>query len=472
MTDKKYKRLWSNTASVAVGTLGSKLLMYLLVRFYTEVLTNEQYSIASNITETAALIIPIVSLGIGEAIFRFSLDEAYDKKGVFTSGICVSLCGFTALLILSPLLFLTSYFKDYVFIIAIYVVSSITHTVCSQFIRGLNMYRLYALQGLVNTLFTVGYNLLFLIPLKMGIYGYVLAIAAADISASLFIIIAAKLYRYIDVKRVEKSTVRSMLIFALPLIPTTISWWITNVSDRFLVTYFKGDAANGIYAASYKIPTLLTVLVGIFNNAWKYSASSEEGSEDEASFVSSIGDFFTSAMFLVSSALILFSNLIAKIMFSSDFYEARVYIPVLTAAMLFSSLASFAGTIFISHKKSSYSLVTSVIPALVNIILNIILIPLFDGRFAAMGAAIATLVSYMLMYLLKALASKKLLNYKLGLPRVLIFSVILFISAAFMSIGGAYCYAVSAVCLVLTAIIGAPSLLKGVMPILRRLRRR
>ena len=50
MTDKKYKRLWSNTASVAVGTLGSKLLMYLLVRFYTEVLTNEQYSIASNIT--------------------------------------------------------------------------------------------------------------------------------------------------------------------------------------------------------------------------------------------------------------------------------------------------------------------------------------------------------------------------------------------------------------------------------------
>ena len=89
-----------------------------------------------------------------------------------------------------------------------------------------------------------------------------------------------------------------------------------------------------------------------------------------------------------------------------------------------------------------------------------------------MGAAIATLVSYLLMYLLKAFASKKLLSYKLGMPKVMLFSLILLVSAAFMSVGGAYCYTVSAICLVLTAIIGAPSLLKGVMPILGRIRRR
>ena len=61
-SSSKYKRLISNTAMIAVGSFGSKILKYLLVRFYTELLSADQYGLAENISETAILLIPIISL--------------------------------------------------------------------------------------------------------------------------------------------------------------------------------------------------------------------------------------------------------------------------------------------------------------------------------------------------------------------------------------------------------------------------
>ena len=49
------------------------------------------------------------------------------------------------------------------------------------------------------------------------------------------------------------------------MIPTAIFWWITNVSDRYMVTAFRGEAENGLYTAAYKIPTVLTLVTGVFS---------------------------------------------------------------------------------------------------------------------------------------------------------------------------------------------------------------
>ena len=43
-----------------------------------------------------------------------------------------------------------------------------------------------------------------------------------------------------------------MLRYSLPLIPATMFWWVTNVSDRYMVTYMVSEAANGLYAVAYK----------------------------------------------------------------------------------------------------------------------------------------------------------------------------------------------------------------------------
>lgn len=438
-SEKKYTRLVSNTAIVGMGTLGSKLLVYLLVRLYTSILTKEEYSVASNITELATLLIPFISLGIGEAVFRFSMDKSYRREEVFTQGFVAVGLGALLLPFLALGLIRIPYFSDYVWLLFTYVLASALHTNCSQYIRAKANFRLYAIQGLLNTALTILFNIVFLIPLKMGVVGYVLSVAVADLLSSLFMFLRAGLWRDLTVKGLHKATLKAMLLYSLPLIPTTVSWWITNVSDRYMITYIQGDTVNGLYAAAYKIPSLLMVLIGIFNSAWKYSAVEEREGEDGRAFFSNVYKSFLTCLFFVSALIITFSKLLSLLMFGEEFRAAWIYIPVLTLAMAFSALSSFTGTVFIVEKKSRYSLITALVAAVLNIVLNLLLIPRFtDPNTGAMGAAIATLISYLVMFALRLFFSTRLVRYRAYLGITLLNTLTVFAMALTVTLAVPY----------------------------------
>ena len=72
----KYKRLISNTVILGAGTFASKVLVFLLMPLYTSILSTAEYGTADILTQTASLIIPLASVGICDALFRFALDTA------------------------------------------------------------------------------------------------------------------------------------------------------------------------------------------------------------------------------------------------------------------------------------------------------------------------------------------------------------------------------------------------------------
>lgn len=78
-----YQTLAANTALMSIGTFGSKLLVFLMVRFYTGYLTPAEYGTADLITQTANLLIPLVSLDITDGVFRFAADRNSGRADVF-----------------------------------------------------------------------------------------------------------------------------------------------------------------------------------------------------------------------------------------------------------------------------------------------------------------------------------------------------------------------------------------------------
>ena len=70
------KMLLHNTAALSIGRLGSKVLVFLLIRFYTGVLTDAQYGTADLITNLANLLIPLACAGLSSGFFRF-VEEKY-----------------------------------------------------------------------------------------------------------------------------------------------------------------------------------------------------------------------------------------------------------------------------------------------------------------------------------------------------------------------------------------------------------
>ena len=99
-----YRRLLSNTVLFSVSTFGSKILLFLLTPFYTSILTDAEYGVTDLIIQTGNVLIPLVSMGIINAVLRFGLDETTDLKGLFTTGLVVILVGEGVLALCYPLL--------------------------------------------------------------------------------------------------------------------------------------------------------------------------------------------------------------------------------------------------------------------------------------------------------------------------------------------------------------------------------
>ena len=64
-----------------------------MVRFYTAYLSPSDYGTADLITQTANLLIPVVSFGITDGVFRFAMDSPSLRKNVFSSVILVLFAG-------------------------------------------------------------------------------------------------------------------------------------------------------------------------------------------------------------------------------------------------------------------------------------------------------------------------------------------------------------------------------------------
>lgn len=412
----KYTTLVSNTFLISIGTFGSKLLTFFMVRFYTEVLTPSDYGTADLIMQGANLLFPVISMGIVEGVFRFALGNPKKRRNIFSAGVWVITGGSAVLAAVTGLTWSADLFDDVLWLMAIYTIASCYHSLCAQFIRAQGKMALYAGQGILNTVLVIGLNILFLLVFKWGIIGYVLSTAVADILCSGFLVFKEKLWQYLTVKP-GKGLLAHMLRYSVPLIPTTIFWWITSVSDRYMITAFLGSDANGIYAVAAKIPTLLTLMATIFLEAWQFSAIAESAGErrEHIRFYSKIWKIFMSAMFLAGGVVIALSRWEIRVLSADEYYSAWQYIPLLSAAMIFSSFVTFAGSIYVVEKKSLLSFGTSMAGAAVNILLNLILIPTELG---IQGAVIATFSSYFLVFLIRSKNARKLLPFRLYSQRL------------------------------------------------------
>ena len=406
----KYRTLLDNTFLLSLGTFGSKILTFVMVRFYTGVLTPSDYGTADLIMQTANLLLPVASLGITNGVFRFALDRKEHRKSIFSAGLYTILLGSLILLAAGPLLSRSEDLHEYVELICAYTLASCLHSLCAQYIRAEGKTALFAGQGIFNTALVIWFNILFLQVFRLGVFGYVMSVVVADGICTGYLVLREKLWKLL-VPKPDDSVTKAMLRYSIPLIPATIFWWITSVSDRYMVTWFLGTEANGLYAVACKIPTILSLLSTIFMEAWQFSAISEATGDREVHirFYSQVWGFFLSAMVLVGSVMIVLCRLEIRVLAARSYYAAWQYVPVLAMAMVFSAFSSFMNSVYVVMEKSHLSLWTAVWGAGANILMNLWMIP----RIGIQGAAIATLVSYLMCFGIRAVSARRLIPFRL-----------------------------------------------------------
>ncbi|WMJ82991.1 lipopolysaccharide biosynthesis protein [Oscillospiraceae bacterium LTW-04] len=427
----RYERLVGNTLVFAIGSFSSKLLVFFMLRYYTAMLTPAEFGIADRITTTSNLLMPFVMLSVNEAIIRFAMDRSLKRSDVFSIGLKTVLAGFIVFCLFSPIMLMIDMLSPYTLVIYVYVLFGMLKAICAQFIRSIGLVRLFAFDGFMATFTTIAFNIVFLTVFKWGLYGYVFSIIASNIISIFFLFIVARLDRYVDFTHPNPTLRREMLRYSVPLIPTTMFWWIVGMSDRYMVTWFWGDTPTGMLAIAHKIPSLLTIVSAIFYQAWQISAVDESGKGKRTTrFYSQTYDYYSTLLFCAASGIVMLIQPITKVLYAPAYHESWRYVPFLVMAEVFSSLVTFLGSFYMVSKKNATVPLAIFVGAVANIGLNFWLIP----RYGVMGATFATLLSYLLAYAIRAVDIQRLVSLELRPLTTAVRLLLLMVQGAFLII--------------------------------------
>jgi len=425
----QYKKLATNTFIFALGNLGSKAISFLLLPLFTHYMLPEHYGKLDVINTTLSLFLPFLSLGISEAVLRFSVNESDTLKTKNVLGNAVTLT-FLSTFALLPLYFILSKMeaiKYYYFYFSALYLLSLLNINLRQFLRGVEKLIVYVLSDIISTITYVCFNIIFLVFLKMGLEGCLISTVLSSVVTLVYIFIAGRVYRYIRFG-IDVQLLKEMLRYSLPLVPNGLMWWIMNVSDRYMLTFFLGYSATGLYSVSAKFPTIISLLYGIFFQAWQLSAMQEFGKEDFEIFFNRVFQIISGGLFIITSWFLVFIKPFMHVIVSVQYFESWKYVPFLLLGAVFSSLASFYGVIYTASKKSSGAMVSTVIGALVNFGINLFLIPVVGIQ----AASLSTFVAYLVTWLVRIKHVKKLAKIRLMLKNEVVLTILLLFQAVLL----------------------------------------
>ena len=430
MGKNKYRTLAGNMLILTIGQFSSKLLVYVMLNFYTSTLGKAGFGTMNIIVSTAGLLISVVTLSISDGVVRFSLEKNNNGKMVYSIGINVCLAGCAVFALFVPLIGMVPMLKGYEWIMYIYVISGSVKEVSGIYVRCRyqpNGVKLFAVDGIITTISAILFNLLFLGIFKWGVEGYIWAVILGDVTSMIFLNATAKLFSQYKPFHNDKTLRDSMLKYNVPLMPTMIMWAIINNSDMYMVEGFISAEANGIYSFAYKFPNLVTIVVGIFAQAWRMTAITERNSRTTSIFYSNTLSMQQTVMFLTCGGIMLILRpIIIPFLGHDEFSSAFFYVPTLLFATIFQAMDNFLSSIYEAARKTSHAMISSCIGAAANIVLNLILIPTIGTE----GAAIATLASYVIVFIYRIIDTKKYLYMTIYWLKIIV-NLLLLLSMAF-----------------------------------------
>ena len=441
--NNKYIKLLKDTFIFAIGGIGSKMILFFLVPLYTNYLSTEEYGIADLIFTVSQFIIPFASLVIWGAVVRFALSKSEKKEDVLLCSLIVWGIGAIVTVFATPLIGLYEPIAKWKWHLCIYVIINIFMSIEFNYIKAKEQNKLYATISIVQTLVMALSNVLFIVIIPLGIDGYVFANIIGNLIAALGIFIFGRLYRDIRNAKFSSELLKRMLIYSAPLILNDISWWAIHSANKIIVELILGASVLGIYTVATKIPSLINVLISVFQQSWGISSIKEIESSNDSKFYSNIFNIFSFIAFSMSIGLILIIKPLMTVYVGESFIEAWKYIPLLLVSATFSAISSYFVSLYSALKKSVNNMATTLIGAIANVVVSAIL----ANYIGLWGAILGTFVAYLILGITRMIDATRFIKIKIDLGRFIINSAIIIAQAILVSLE-IHMYLVSAVAII------------------------
>ena len=422
---EKYKKLSKNTVIFAAANIGAKIINFLLVPLYTNVLSRAQYGTAELVLNCTNIIIPIASLSISDALLRFGLDKEIDENVVLKNSAIVLFFGSIICMAMTPIYSLYSGIGTWALWFSVLCVSQMIRNTLTLFAKTLQRNKLFAVDTVIYT-FVLGIsNIILLAILNAGVRGYFLSYILANLFSIVFLGVKEKVVYRIIISKYEKKVFSDMLKFCIPMIANALSWWIIHFSDRVMLEQMMTVEEVGLYSAAAKIPNIVSTFLAVFTQAWTISSVLEYDDERDEKFYSNVFSFYLFSLSTMCSAFLLIVKPFMQVYVGANFTASWIYVPLLIAATVFGAIATFVGPIYSAAKKNVAATLTTVFGGCVNLVFNFFLIK----RYGIIGAVIATLIASMTMGIVRLYDSRRFFRFKINQRKLWVILIVIIIQS-------------------------------------------
>ncbi len=397
-SDSPYLETAKHAAIFGLGSVLNKAAAFVLLPLYTSYLSTADYGVLAILNAGSMLLGLVLQMGMGTSVFKkyFSVADLHQRR-LATSTLFFWLAAVAGVSMVafwqlgeaaSLLLFGAGIYANHCRLVCVTAALSLFQLVPFALFRAQKRSRLYVAFSVGNFMVGTLFCILFVVFYGQGVLG---VLRAQLINAAIFALVGAFLCRQDIAFRFSRRTLKELLMFGLPLVPSAIGSYLLSQGDRYFLQHFSTKSQIGIYSLGYTFGGLVNILcVQPFQLIWLPTAFEIVHKESAKKFFERMLPYFLVAASWLALGLSLLGREVIGVMTSGGFHPAYLIVPWIAYSYVVYGAYMVVNIGIYLKGKTSYSVWIVGSAAISNLLLNAVLIPRLDIT----GAAISTFASY------------------------------------------------------------------------------
>ena len=187
--------------------------------------------------------------------------------------------------------------------------------------------------------------------------------------------------------------------FSFPLVLAALSFTVVDMSDRIILEKYVTMADIGIYTVAYVLGFSINVIIKGSYKAFEPLIFKNSRHDDFLNIFKAIKNEFLTLVLVTCFLVILFSQEIILLMFSEDYYEAYLLMPIIVLAAFAKGIYTIQVLLLMINRDTRLIGKIMFLGAIINISINLIFIETYGAVVASLSTFVAFLVMSILVHL-------------------------------------------------------------------------
>ena len=397
-----FRDMLKYSPSKIIGMLGNAII----VPVYTSLLSPDQYGLYSLSIALLSFLCIIFSDWVGLSGLRFfKHHQMMQDMPKYLTTLVTMLVSNIFLMFVLALTFRQNFYDffhipvKYFLAILVLIIPVAIRALLFQLLRAQLKSMSFTVSTIINQFLTILLSIFFVKFFQLGAIALLLGMGVSISLIDLLLIYQSNIISWFKLQKIEWNSVLPIYKYGIPIAATSLSAWIINQSNKFIMNSIHGFSQVGIVGVAYglTLPLLMTIFSIITVAAIPRIINMYEEKIDVRPIISRFTGYFILIALPVITVISLYAPDYVNMLSSNDkFLDAFKLIPYFAFGTFFMAITDYTTLQYHLANKTYIDFIIKLTSGIVGVVLNILLIP----EYGLAGVGIATLGANFLYFLL------------------------------------------------------------------------